>query len=166
MHYLHLKLLNVIHSEKKGYQNGAPGVLLLQMVPFFQRGTLFSLITVPLGHWGTEIVPLRVPYYGQSNSAPRGTISVPFFFWVLGNWNAHLEVFAWNYRSKKWKPAQHEHFTVIRISKSFAGSNPSAAGSGIYSTPWAFQNVLCHFSSSIRTWVIGQNVTDMGSLEF
>ena len=53
------------HSEKKGYQNGALGVLLLQMVPFFQRGT--------------EIVPLRVPYYGQSNSAPRGTISVPFF---------------------------------------------------------------------------------------
>ena len=33
-----------VHSEKKGYQNGAPGVLLLQMVPFFQRGTLFSLI--------------------------------------------------------------------------------------------------------------------------
>ncbi len=28
---------------------------------------------------GTEIVPLRVPYYGQPNSAPRGTISVPFF---------------------------------------------------------------------------------------
>ncbi len=34
----------IIHSEKKGYQNGALGVLLLQMVPFFQRGTLFSLI--------------------------------------------------------------------------------------------------------------------------
>ena len=33
-----------LHSEKKGYQNGAPGVLLLQMVPFFQRGTLFSLV--------------------------------------------------------------------------------------------------------------------------
>ena len=27
-----------------------------------------------------EIVPLRVPYYGQSNSASRGTIPVPFFF--------------------------------------------------------------------------------------
>ncbi len=38
--------------------------------------------TVSLGHCGTEIVPQRVPYYGQSNSAPRGTISVPFFFWV------------------------------------------------------------------------------------
>ena len=23
---------------------------------------------VPLGHWGTEIVRLRVPYYGQSNN--------------------------------------------------------------------------------------------------
>ncbi len=32
------------HSEKKGYQNGAPGVLLLQIVSFFQRGTPFSLI--------------------------------------------------------------------------------------------------------------------------
>ncbi len=33
-----------LHSEKKWYQNGASGVLLPQMVPFFQRGTLFSLI--------------------------------------------------------------------------------------------------------------------------
>ncbi len=60
------------HSEKKGYQNGAPGVLLLQMVHVYE--------TVPLGHRGTEIVPLRVPYYGQPNSAPRGTVLVPFFF--------------------------------------------------------------------------------------
>ncbi len=29
--------------RKKGTKNGAPGVLFLQMVPFFQRGTLFSL---------------------------------------------------------------------------------------------------------------------------
>ena len=36
--------------------------------------------TVPLGHRGTEIVPLRVPYYGQPNSAPRGTVSVPILF--------------------------------------------------------------------------------------
>ena len=49
------------------------------------KGALFFFLnnhvheTVPLGQWGTEIVPLRVPYYGQSNSAPRGTISVPFF---------------------------------------------------------------------------------------
>ncbi len=26
-----------------------------------------------------QIVPLRVPYYGQSNTAPRGTVAVPFF---------------------------------------------------------------------------------------
>ncbi len=39
-------LFECMHSEKKGYQNGAPGVLLLQMVPFFQRGTLFSLISM------------------------------------------------------------------------------------------------------------------------
>ena len=74
-----------IHSEKKRYQNSTPGVLLLQMVRFFHRGTLFSLIImfmekgVPPGHWGTKIVPRRVPYYGQSNSAPRGTVPVPFF---------------------------------------------------------------------------------------
>ena len=35
--------------------------------------------TVPLGHWGTEIV-----HYGQSNSAPRGTVSVPFFSEWMG----------------------------------------------------------------------------------
>ncbi len=40
---LHVILIN--HSEKKGYQNGAPGVLLLQIIPFFQRGTLFSFST-------------------------------------------------------------------------------------------------------------------------
>ncbi len=54
----------------------------------FQAGTILFPVellvemgdeTVPLGHRGTEIVPLRVPYYGQSNSAPRGTVSVPFF---------------------------------------------------------------------------------------
>ncbi len=38
--------------------------------------------TVPLHHWGTEIIPLKVPWYGQSNSAPRGTDSVPYVFWV------------------------------------------------------------------------------------
>ena len=71
----------MLHSEEKGYQNGAHGELLLQMVPFFHRGTLFwDYETVPLGHRGTKIVPLWVPYYGQSNSAPRGTVLVPFFF--------------------------------------------------------------------------------------
>ena len=38
--------------------------------------------TVPFYHWGTKIVPLRVPYYGQPNNAPRGTVSVPFFLRV------------------------------------------------------------------------------------
>ena len=46
--------------QKKWYQNGAPGVLLLQMVP----GSLEHL---------------RIPYYGQSSSAPRGTVLAPFF---------------------------------------------------------------------------------------
>ena len=32
-----------------------------------------------------EIVPLRVPYYRQSNSAPRGDVSVPFFLSVEAN---------------------------------------------------------------------------------
>ena len=60
--------------SKKGYQNGTPGVLLvlLQMVPFFQMGTLFFLIIM-------FIIPLRVPYYGQWNGTPRGTVSVPFY---------------------------------------------------------------------------------------
>ncbi len=40
------------------------------------------------------------------------------------------------------------------------------ASIGLESTPCAFQNVLFHFSSSIRTWVIGQNVWSMSSLEF
>ncbi len=38
-----------------------------------KNGTLFSKGTIPL----------RVPYYGQSNSAPRGTLLVPFFLSVL-----------------------------------------------------------------------------------
>ncbi len=83
------------------------------------------------------------------------------------NWNAHLKVFAWNYHSEKWKPAFHEHFTAIKIFKRFVGSDPFVAGCGQYS-PFQyrpFQNVLWHFSSSIRTWVIGQNVGDMSSLE-
>ncbi len=31
------------------------------------------------GHWDTDIVHLRVPYYGESNSAPRGTVLLLFF---------------------------------------------------------------------------------------
>ncbi len=32
-----------ITLRKKGYQNSTPGVLLLKIVPFFKRGTLFFL---------------------------------------------------------------------------------------------------------------------------
>ncbi len=45
--------------------------------------TLHFHVSYPLCHWGIEIVPLRVPYYGQSNSATRGTVLVPFFLSVL-----------------------------------------------------------------------------------
>ena len=72
------------HSEKKEYQNGTPGALLLQMVPLFQRGTLFSLIIMFIVFmkqypWVTG-APKTNTCYGQSNSAPWGTVSVPFFF--------------------------------------------------------------------------------------
>ncbi len=40
------------HSEKKGYQYGDSRALLLQMVPFFQRGTLFFLNNVTFGKMG------------------------------------------------------------------------------------------------------------------
>ncbi len=38
------------YTQKKGYQNGTPGVLLvfLHMIPFFQRATLFSLILITI----------------------------------------------------------------------------------------------------------------------
>ncbi len=89
------------HSEKKGYQNGALGVLLLQMVPFSliiitqrKKGTKtvplgyyyykwYVYETVPLGHWGTPkgtiLRTVQIVLLG------RGTISVPFFLsvWVL-----------------------------------------------------------------------------------
>ena len=73
------------HSEKKGYPLGT----ISTNGALFSKGHSFSLNNhvcekkkyeiVPLGHWGIKIVPLRVPYYRQSNSAPRGTVSVPFF---------------------------------------------------------------------------------------
>ncbi len=59
-------------------------------------------------------------------------------------------------KSSFWKTFQG-HFTGIKIFKFFSSSNPSVAGSGQYRTSWAFQNVLCHFTSSIRAWIIGQN---------
>ena len=89
------------HSEKKGYQNGTPGVLLLQMVPLFQKGQSFflnnhvcekkSTISVPLGNYlcmekidiigallqkGTKLVPQRALFYGPSNGALRA----PFWY--------------------------------------------------------------------------------------
>ncbi len=69
-----------VHSEKKGYQNGATGVLLLQMVPFFQSTDLYSIISCTPGTLGHRISTPKGTNYGQSNSAPRGTVSVPFFF--------------------------------------------------------------------------------------
>ena len=53
------------------------GTLFSKGHSFFLNNHVYE--TVPLGHWGTEIVLLRVPYYGQSNSVPMGTILVPFF---------------------------------------------------------------------------------------
>ena len=72
-----------VHSEKKGYQNGAPGELLLQMVPFFYRGTLFSLIImvvekiVPFGPGALfiKIVPVGVPFV---QSVPFSVKVAPF----------------------------------------------------------------------------------------
>ncbi len=54
------------------------GTLFSKGHSFFLNNHVYGK-TVPLVYWGTEIVPLRVLYYGQSSNAPRGTISVPFF---------------------------------------------------------------------------------------
>ena len=40
---------------------------------FFPNNNVYE--TVSLNHWDTEIVPLMVPYYRQSNN----TVLVPFF---------------------------------------------------------------------------------------
>ncbi len=83
-----------VHSERKGTKTVPLGYYwasLEKNEAFLWHHTTLLLSayssthnvyeTVPLGHWGTEIVPLRVPYYGrQPNSAPRGTVSIPFFF--------------------------------------------------------------------------------------
>ena len=70
-----------VHSEKKGYQNGTLEVLLLQMAPFFQRGTLFSLIIM--------FVEKRVWNSGQGSECMEGQIVLlgvllqyPFFLSV------------------------------------------------------------------------------------
>ena len=65
------------------------GTLCSQWHSFFLNNHVYFLNnhayeTVPLVNRYTEIVPLGVPpYYEQSNSAPRGTVSVLFFLSVL-----------------------------------------------------------------------------------
>ncbi len=64
--YSRLEELQIrLHSQKKGYRNSTPGLLLLQTAPFFQRGA--------------KTVLLGAPNYGQPNSTPRGAVSAPFF---------------------------------------------------------------------------------------
>ena len=56
------------------------GTLFSQGHSFFLNNHVYHVYeTVPLGHWGTKIVPLRVPYYIQSNSAPRVLFQYPFY---------------------------------------------------------------------------------------
>ncbi len=61
--------IQFLHSQKKGYRNSTPVVLLLQIVP--------------LCRWGAKTVPLGEPNYGQPNSSPRGADSAPFFLSVI-----------------------------------------------------------------------------------
>ncbi len=58
------------HSEKKGYQNGAPVELLLQIVPFFHRGNLFPLIIMFI----EKRVPLQNRGTVHKKQYPSGTI--------------------------------------------------------------------------------------------
>ncbi len=51
-------------------------------VPLPDRGTIHNHVyeTVPLIDWGTEIVPLRVPYYTDSQIVLLGVLfRYPFF---------------------------------------------------------------------------------------
>ncbi len=70
---------SLLHSEKKAKAKPKPKRYrwgtLRQMVPFFRHETLFLLIIMFM----KKRVPLSVPLYGQSNSAFRGTVSVPYF---------------------------------------------------------------------------------------
>ncbi len=108
------------------------------------QGALFFLNThvyetVPLGHWGTEIVPLRVPYYRQSNSPPRGSVSVPVFlsvqcgcckglfqfgkemFCSLGNTGQHsfkshlVNKFHWRAMHKNWMNVGVQWIQIIWV---------------------------------------------------
>ncbi len=70
-HIIHYQKGNKDSLRKKGYRNSAPGVILLQIAPFF-RGVLFSLILwfylskvvcrkKSIGvHFGTILAPFRV----------------------------------------------------------------------------------------------------------
>ena len=53
--------LCTLHSEKKRVPKPCPwGTIATNGTPF-SKEHIYE--TVPLGYWGTEIVPLRVPYY-------------------------------------------------------------------------------------------------------
>ncbi len=65
-----------IFSPYIWYQNRYPCVIARAGVR--PSPSVYSALEVRRG-LGTKIVLLRVPYYGQSNSAPRGSVSVPFF---------------------------------------------------------------------------------------
>ncbi len=62
-------------AKKKGLKKGT--ILVPIRALYLLNNHVYA--TVPLVHWSTKIVPLKIPYYGQLNSAPRGTVSVPFF---------------------------------------------------------------------------------------
>ncbi len=51
-------------------------------------------VSVPRCWLGTKTVPLGAPNYVQLNSAPRGTISVPFFFWLKNKYVNLKKVFS------------------------------------------------------------------------
>ncbi len=89
----------ISHSQKKGYRNSTPGVLLLQIAPFFSEGAFFPVCqkkSTPMhrsfvwkqseGYQNSTKTPLRVPHYGQPISSPRGAVSAPFFLSAESNW--------------------------------------------------------------------------------
>ena len=77
----------VIYTQrKKGTKTVPLGYYCYKWYPFFKGALFFSLIIMFMEKkypFGTGALPLRVPYYGQSNSAPRSTILVPFFLSVV-----------------------------------------------------------------------------------
>ncbi len=63
-------------NRKKGYRNSVPGVLLLQIAPFFQRGALFHKPSVPFFLKGHHFLK----WY------PKVTVLAPSFFSVRKQW--------------------------------------------------------------------------------